>query len=263
MEYGIIEQEGITVLTGEVGTGKTTTLMHTINKLQHMPITLGIANQTGPLTDNLFGHILLAFDLDFKGLSNISMLKSLQDFFIREYSKGKHCLLVIDEAQNLSRDNLEQLRLLTNINTPRDKLIQLVLVGQPELRDKLCDHNLAQFSQRIAIEYHINPLNWDETKEYIKHRLEVAGSHSSIFDESAIATIFYHSGGVPRLINTLADQCMVHAYAADETRIGLRTAVEVIKSRSISGVNRFNQQRAQVESIRRLIKEKLGVDIAT
>ena len=169
----------------------------------------------------------------------------------------------------MDKKTLEELRLYTNINADGEQFLQIILVGQPELRDLLQDPELAQIAQRVSVEYHIEPLSWQETANYIRHRLAVAAIDKEdkeiphIFDAVAMAVIFYFSGGVPRLINTLCDFALVHGYAMGAKNINYEVALEVVKGRQIGGVNRFVKNQAQIELVRERVMQAVNVDLAT
>ena len=262
LEYGILEQTGITLITGDIGCGKTTLLRHILYKIDNSEVSIGLINNTHSSFGDLNQWIALAFNLPIENISNATLYKIIQEFIINQYSKNKRSLLIIDEAQNLNKSNLEQLRLLTNINSEKDNLFQLVLIGQPEINDILMQQSMQQLAQRITVEHHINPLNFVETKEYIHHRMKIAGAQSQVFENVSTGAIYYHSGGVPRLINTLCDCSLVYAFATNERIISLETTLEAIKGRKISGINRFNKFKVESEKIRKILQESTGKDIA-
>ena len=197
------------------------------------------------------------------------MFRSVQDYLIGEWANGKRAVLIVDEAQNMDKSTLEELRLYTNINADGEQFLQIILVGQPELREHLQAPELAQIAQRVSVEYHIDPLSWQETANYIRHRLSVAAIEgqqkeaAQIFDSVAMAVIFYFSGGVPRLINTLCDFALVHTYAMGEKAINYKVALEVVRGRQIGGVNRFVKNRDQIDMVRNRVLEAVGLDLAT
>jgi general secretion pathway protein A len=237
LEYGLLSQAGITVVSGEVGAGKTTLLRHLLNQHDEDNLTVGFLADTEKATaKQLLSWIALAFQLAHSG-SKIDLKKRFQDFLIDNYARGKTAVLIVDEAQNLGKKALEQLRLLNNINTGEDELLKIILVGQPELLDKLRSNDLKQFAQRVTSEFHLGPLRAEDALGYIRHRLSVAGAKSPIFDKPAMYSVYYLSGGVPRLINTLCDHALVWAYSQGECHIGAEGIVKVAKGRKIGGVN--------------------------
>jgi general secretion pathway protein A len=161
--------------------------------------------------------------LDPEGKSRYQLYSELNLFLIDELSKGNNVVMIIDEAQNLSIELLEQIRMLSNLETEKEKLLQIVLVGQPELRDKLNSASLRQLRQRIMVRYHLPPLSFDELDQYIKHRLSVAGLNAekqSIFTKESLQLIQHYSGGIPRLINVLCDKAMLYAFVRETFTIG-------------------------------------------
>lgn len=262
LEYGVHEQTGITVITGEVGSGKTTLIRHLLNQIKDEEVIVGLINNTHESLGELAHWIALAFEIDTAGKDKVELYKEIQDFVIAHYALGFRILLIVDEAQNMSESTLEELRLFTNINSDQDYLLQIILVGQPELNDKLTKPELRQIAQRVSVEYHIPALDLAETESYIRHRVKIAGGEYAIFDEQAIAAIFYHSGGIPRLINTLCDYALVHAYALEIDTVDLEIAMEVVKGRKIGGVNRFVTIHSEIEKVREDLKASTGLDIA-
>ncbi len=218
--YGIGNEGGFIVLTGEVGTGKTT-ICRTI--LQQMPDNTDVAYIVNPRLDanellqSICDELGLFYDAEER--TNKVMLDILTKFLLASHSRGRHALLIIDEAQNLSVDVLEQIRLLTNLETNEKKLLQLVLIGQPELADLLASRELRQLSQRVTARYHLETLNRTETASYIGHRLKVAGFQGPLFTAAALRSVYRCTGGVPRLINVLCERCMLGAYVTETRHI--------------------------------------------
>jgi general secretion pathway protein A len=213
--YGIRERKGFIAITGDIGTGKTTLCRALLNQLDKDTRTAFILNSRLPELQ-LLSAIVEDFGIRTKKNTKLSLLASLNKFLIRELSLGHNVVLIIDEAQNLKNTTLEEVRLLSNLETEKEKLFQIVLVGQPELREKLNSPFLKQLRQRISIRYHIPPLERSEVVQYIFHRLKVAGSDGSImFNDNAIDEIFNHSKGVPRLINILCDRALLAGYVME------------------------------------------------
>jgi len=228
--YGIGNEGGFIVLTGEVGTGKTT-ICRTI--LQQMPEGTDVAYIVNP---RLTANELLQIICDELGLfynsqerTNKVLLDILTKYLLASHSRGRHTLLIIDEAQNLSADVLEQIRLLTNLETDEKKLLQLVLIGQPELAQMLASRELRQLSQRVTARYHLQELSVREVGIYIDHRLRVAGFPGPLFTKAAVRGIYRHSRGTPRLINVLCERCMLGAYVTDSRRIDRRIVKRAIR----------------------------------
>jgi general secretion pathway protein A len=261
LEYGLYEQAGLTVLSGDVGMGKTTLLQRLLADVDERKVTIGLINNTHKAFGSLLEWVCLAFGLDVDSERPSVLFRAIQAFVISEYARGRRCLLVIDEAQNLSKDTLEQVRLLTNINAEDDLLLHVMLVGQPQLYKTLDDPDLVQITQRITSEYHLTPLSFEETSRYINHRLNVAGQKRKLFDLSARAGVYYYSGGTPRLINKLCDYCLLVAYAKEEESISVDTLIEVVMAQKTGGANRLKYEPKGAESVRQAIKDVTGIDV--
>jgi len=215
--YGIKERKGFLEITGEVGTGKTTLCKALLNSLDKQTKTALILNPELSRFQ-LLKTILEDLGVEIEKKSGSALLSKLNEFLIQQLSFGNNVVLIIDEAQNLKTSLLEQIRLLSNLETEKEKLLQIILVGQPELRDKLRSPKLRQLRQRISVRYHILPLHRDEINNYIRHRLSIAGSTNSIdFSDEAIEAIYVYSQGIPRLINVLCDKTLLAAFV-DETK---------------------------------------------
>ena len=219
LEYGVMTRAPITVVTGEVGAGKTTLLQKLLQNLSDDTVVGLISNAQGSRGE-LLHWVLNALGIEsIRDDEYVDKFQRLQDFVIDKYAEGQRVLLVIDEAQNLSVEGLEELRMLTNINANKDELLQLILVGQPELRDMITRYDLRQFAQRVSASYHIPDLDLEATEGYIRHRLRHAGGTGTEFTDDAIEMIYWQSGGVPRLVNKLADFAMVYAVTADKAEV--------------------------------------------
>jgi general secretion pathway protein A len=261
LEYGLLSQAGITVVSGEVGAGKTTLLRHLLNQHDEDGLSVGLLADTEKATaKQLLSWIALAFQLEHSG-SKIDLKKRFQDFLIENYAQGKTAVLIVDEAQNLGKKALEQLRLLNNINTGEDELLKIILVGQPELLDKLRSNDLKQFAQRVTSEFHLGPLRAEDALGYIQHRLSVAGAKYPIFDKPAMYSIYYLSGGVPRLINTLCDHALVWGYSQEERHIGAKGVVEVAKGRKIGGINVHRDFVDDMNIASQIVLDAAGIDL--
>ncbi len=202
------------MLSGEIGAGKTTLLRELLNRLDE-DVTVGLVNNTHASFGNLMQWILGAFGLVPASQNSVDQYQQFVDFVIGEYAKNRHTLLIIDEAQQLTPESMEELRMLSNINSDKDFVLQVIIAGQNELRVKLQSPELTQFAQRISIDYHLEYLDMVDTSHYIRHRLQHAGGAPDLFDMSACRAIFENTGGVPRLINRLSDICLVYGYAAE------------------------------------------------
>jgi general secretion pathway protein A len=207
---------GFVQLTGEVGTGKTTLCRCLLEQVpEDTRVALVLNSLVTP--QELLATICEELEIDTDGIagSNKQMVDALNGYLLEQHARGRRVVVVIDEAQNLSPEALEQVRLLTNLETAKDKLLQMVLLGQPELRQLLQRSDLRQLSQRITARYHLTPLNREETQAYVKHRMQVAGARQNPFRRSAMKTLYVRSGGVPRLINIIADRALASAYARE------------------------------------------------
>ncbi len=235
LEYGVLNHAGISVITGEVGCGKTTLIHRLLEQLSDTHTVTLLSNiQHG--RGDLLSWVLMGFGQPFANMSHVEMFAQLQTFFISEYAKGKRVILIIDEAQNLSMDMLEELRLLSNINAGKDQLLQLILVGQPELKNLLNQPELLQLAQRVGSDFHLTPLNNEEVHAYIETRLAIAGCRRRIFTDRAIDLIAEQSRGVPRVINIIADTALVYAFSAEDLVVGVETIRSVIRDKTDYGV---------------------------
>jgi type II secretory pathway predicted ATPase ExeA len=228
LEYGVMSHAPITVVTGEVGAGKTTLLQKLLQGFDETSVVGLISNAQGgrgELLQWVLNALDVPSDLD---APYVAKFQQLQDFVIEAYASGRRVVLVIDEAQNLSVEGLEELRMLTNINSNKDELLQLILVGQPELREMIMRPALRQFAQRVSASFHLSEMDAETTAAYIRHRLRHAGGTGEEFTPEAIALIYRASGGVPRLVNKIADFGMVYAATADQTRIDEGIMQEVL-----------------------------------
>ncbi|HXR06684.1 MAG TPA: AAA family ATPase [Candidatus Acidoferrum sp.] len=220
--YGIRERKGFVQLTGEVGSGKTTLCRALLEQLGPQFSTALILNPVLD-ADQLIKAIAMELGLHVKGLDRLETVAEINRFLLQQVERGKDTVLIIDEAQDLTRELLEQVRLLSNLETDERKLLQIVLLGQPELRDRLNEHSLRQLRQRISIRYHLHPLRHGEISQYIQHRLQVSGANGApYFTAPAVWRIYRYSGGVPRLINTVCDKCLLAGYVRQRDKIDYR-----------------------------------------
>jgi general secretion pathway protein A len=229
LEYGLVNQAGFTVVTGEIGCGKTTLIRHVLNTLGQ-DITVGLLSNTQ--RGELLQWVLLAFGLDYRGKEKVALYETFLEFIIDEYAKNRRTVLIIDEAQNLGIDALEELRMLSNVNADKDQVLQLILVGQPELRAILSRPALIQFAQRVAVDYFLGPLENEQIGSYIRHRLEIAGGDPALFKPEACQLVYHHSEGIPRLINLLCDTALVYGYAAGKQKIDVELVREVVQDKA-------------------------------
>lgn len=235
LEYGVLNHAGISVITGEVGCGKTTLIHRLLEQLSDTH-TVSLLSNIQEGRGDLLSWVLMGFGQPFAGKSHVELFAQLQTYFIGEYAKGRRIILIIDEAQNLSKDMLEELRLLSNINAGKDQLLQLILVGQPELKGLLNKPELLQLAQRVGSDFHLTPLNKEEVHAYVETRLAIAGCKRRIFTDRAIDLIAEQSRGVPRVINIIADTALVYAFSAEDLVVGVETIRSVIRDKTDYGV---------------------------
>ncbi len=235
LEYGVLNHAGISVITGEVGCGKTTLVHRLLDQLSESHAVALLSNiQEG--RGELLSWVLMGFGQPFAGKSHVELFAALQAFFISEYAKGRRVVLIIDEAQNLSVDQLEEIRMLSNINAGKDQLLQLILVGQPQLKDLLNRPDMLQLAQRVGSDFHLTPLTREEVDAYIDTRLTIAGARGRIFSERAVDIVAEHSRGVPRVINIICDTALVYAFSAEAAVIDVETIENVIRDKADYGV---------------------------
>lgn len=233
--YGIMTRAPVTVITGEIGAGKTTLIRRLLREIPE-DLTIGLVSNMGEGRGELLEWIMMSFGQPLGKGSYVETHMRFEEFVIQRYAEGRRVLLIVDEAQNLGPKMLEELRLLTNINSDGDELLQLILSGQPQLRELLGRPELAQFRQRISADYHLSGLSAVETAEYIAARLEAAGARRRIFTNASCSLIHEVTGGVPRLINILCDLAMVYGYADSRELIEedlLREFLEAARKRGI------------------------------
>jgi len=234
LEYGVMNRAGFTIITGEIGCGKTTLIRHLLNQLGP-DINVGLISNAQEDFGELMQWVLMAFGQPYAGQAKVELFDRFQKFLIEEYGKGRRTILIIDEAQNLRPKTLEELRMLSNINADKDQLLQLVLVGQPELRALLRRPELRQFTQRISADYHLRPMNLNETIQYIAHRLRVAGREEPLFSAGACELLHQVSRGVPRLINIIADTALIYGYGEGAEQINRRLVYAVVRDKVHAG----------------------------
>lgn len=220
LRYAIQENQGFVVISGEIGCGKTTLINYLLRQLPE-DLLVRVISHTDVNPELFFKLICRKFELKHEGLDKGEMIAVFQDFLISSRQTNKRVTLIIDEAQNLPDNTLEEIRMLSNLETVKEHLVQIILVGQPELRQKLRQPNLEQFIQRVTVHYHLDKLNQDEVQEYIRHRLHIAGcpTYATLFNDAAISAIWKASQGIPRMINYICDMSLVHGYADGMTSI--------------------------------------------
>jgi len=219
--YGVTAHRGFVVLTGEVGTGKTLILRSLLGLLQRRDVAFALIFNPTLTPLEFMRYIALDFGLPVAGKAKDELIHVLNGFLLQRHQKGLTTILVVDEAHHLSAEVLEEIRLLTNLETSQQKLLQIVLAGQPELDQKLDSHELRQLKQRIALRCHLDPLGMNETREYMARRLQIAGAPAAgqIFSEPAIEAVFRHSRGIPRLVNTICENALLSGYARQAATI--------------------------------------------
>jgi len=225
LEYGVFERAGFIVITGEIGTGKTTLLRYLLRSLSKN-IPTAMINQTFLSPEDFLRMLCQEFSLSYQAKGKSELIELFGTFLIEQYKQGRYVILILDEAQNLPLDTLEEIRMLSNLDADSERLLQIILVGQPALRSKLLREELRQLFQRVEVSYHLEPLDLEELKKYIHYRLLAAGSVShELFDEAAMEAIYDSTGGVPRLINLVCHRCLVYGFA-DGQKIITRDVLE-------------------------------------
>ncbi len=229
LEYGLVTRAPLTVVTGEVGTGKTTLVQALLRNIDE-DVTIGLISNAQGGRGDLLRWVLSALSItpDPSG-DYVTLFEQFTDFVIDEYARARFVVLIIDEAQNLTHEALEELRMLTNINSNKDEILQLILLGQPELRDMITDPALRQFAQRVTATYHLDPMDLATARKYIHHRLEHAGGTGKEISPQAVRLIHETSGGIPRMINKICDLALVYTASAGHRTVSLTTVRELIR----------------------------------
>lgn len=235
LRYGLTNDAGFTVLTGEVGAGKTTLVRYLVSLLDD-DVVVGLVSNTNMQVASILEWVANAFQIDVAAHTGVALYNALVEVFMAHYNDDRRVLLIVDEAQNLDAESLEALRLISNVNVDHHQLVQIILVGQPELRVKLQDPSLRQFAQRVSIDYHIARLSVTQIENYIKHRLKVAGGNRMVFNQKAVVRIAYYSRGIPRLINNIADLALVYGFARKLDVISEDVIKEVVQDRNKQGI---------------------------
>jgi general secretion pathway protein A len=257
--YGVTSHRGFVVLTGEVGTGKTLILRSLLELLQRRAVAFALIFNPSLSPLEFMRYIAGDFGLTVAGKAKDELLHELNHFLLERHQKGLTTLLVVDEAHHLSAEILEEIRLLTNLETSQQKLLQIVLAGQPELDQKLDSYELRQLKQRVALRCHLDALSLEETAAYMHRRLEISGAPTGnrIFNEDTIEAVFRHSRGIPRLVNTICENALLAGYAKNQPTIGteiidgvaadLRLGVMAVDSKSSAGVREKDREKEQTD----------------
>ncbi len=232
--YAINERKGFVVITGEIGAGKTTVYRTLLNKINLNTRVATITN-THLTCKELIAEILEELEVDYKPGTKQKLLSQLNAHLVKQLAQNINVVLIIDEAQNLTTKVLEEVRMLSNLETEKEKLIQIILIGQPQLKKKLQNLKLEQFKQRIALYYHLYPLTKEESKQYIAHRIKLVSSNGiDFFTPEALELIYEHSGGIPRVINLICDSALLSGYICESKTINGTMVCEVIKERDFN-----------------------------
>lgn len=219
MDYTVLSRDGFVVVTGEIGAGKTTLLNKLVSELPD-DVVVAKVFQTQLSELEFLQSVLTEFGAEVPQGGKVDLLNALNDFLIECYSNGQRALLIIDEAQNLSEKVLEEIRLLSGLETDKDKLLSIILAGQPELAELIDAPHMEQLAQRVRLRFHLTALSEEETSDYIRHRLRVAGvEEADVFGPDTLALIHEYTGGVPRLINSLCDMAMLTAYVDEQSLV--------------------------------------------
>lgn len=235
LEYGILNQAGFVVLTGEPGMGKTTLIQQILAEHRNH-FTTGLITNTHEGMESLLPWILLAFRQNDKNLDKLEGFHALQQFLDKEAAAKRRVLLIVDEAQNLGANLLEELRLLSNLNKDKAPILQIILSGQPDLRQLLQRKDLTQFAQRVMVDYSLEPFKEEDTVGYIAHRLRIAGREDPLFTQYAARMVHRLTGGIPRLINQLCDTALTYGFAEEAPFLSTRIVAQAAKDRTKGGI---------------------------
>ena len=236
LEYAINENKGFAVITGEIGSGKTTLVNYFLYKTK-LDFQIGLINNTNIPASQFLKAVCNELEIDSNFEDKIGLMDSFQNYLLKQYSEKNRVILIIDEAQNLSPKIMEEIRMMSNLESEKNHLMQIVLFGQPELKYKLQRMDLKQFAQRVSVHFHLKGLKKDEVQHYIRYRLKVGGTKNvNLFNDDAVDLIYLHSKGIPRIINIICDTALVYGYADSKKVITKSVIEEVIKERDQSGI---------------------------
>jgi general secretion pathway protein A len=234
LEFGVMNNAGFTVITGEIGCGKTTLVRYLLRQLNRH-IAVGLISNTPQAKAGLLQWVMMSLNQPHEG-SYPTLYRAFQRFLHEQYSKGRRTILIVDEAQNLGLEALEELRMLSNVNADKNQFLQIILVGQPQLKDMLRTPQLLQFAQRVSSDFHLKPLIESDVTQYIDFRLKAVGSRFQLFSQDACTMIARASCGIPRTINILCDTALVYGFAANAKQITPELVAMVIDNKQQYGV---------------------------
>lgn len=254
LQYGLLNQTGFILLTGDPGTGKTTMIRKLLHDIQSQT-TIGVISHTSPGFEKLLPWILAAFGANPKGKEPHELYQEFMEFLFHQFEHGKRVVLIVDEAQNLNHGMLEELRLLSNLNTEQSHDFQVILSGQPGLRSLIQDPSLTQFAQRIIADCHLDHMDAITSSAYIEHRLAIAGRTSPLFTQRARLLVHQLSGGIPRLINQICETALIFGFAEQEPTISEKVVAEAAENRRAGGILPIAQD-LDVLSLTSLISEE-------